>query len=109
MFEFIKQMFMKLSSACTMETFDESLVSNLKVPIKCTFLSNQPCRARPTLVDISSYETLFYMFTVGVNKCGGNCNTIDDLYARVCKQNVKIKVFNLMSGVGGIKLDFSTT
>ena len=26
---------------------------------------------------------LFYPFTVAVNKCGGNSNTIDDPYARV--------------------------
>ena len=44
-----------------------------------------------------------YPFTVGFNKCDGSCNTIDDLYTRVCVPNkvtnMNIKVFNLMSGI----------
>ena len=45
----------------------------------------------------------FYPFTVSVNKCGGSSNTIDEPYACVyVPKNVKIvkvKLFNLMSGV----------
>ena len=32
-------------------------------------------------------ETLFYLFTVSVNKYGGSCNTIDHPYARACVPN----------------------
>ena len=46
---------------------------------------------------------LFYPFTVAVNKCGGNSNTIDDPYARVGFpkkiKNINVKLFNLLSGV----------
>ena len=51
--------------------------------IKKIFISinNQPCQARPTLVNINSEETLFYLFTVCANKCGRSCNPIDDPYA----------------------------
>ena len=57
--------------------------------IKKIFMSinNQPCQARPTLVNINSEETLFYLFTVCANKCGGSCNPIDDPYARVWVPN----------------------
>ena len=40
---------------------------------------------------------------VSVNKCGGSCNTIDDLFVWVCVpdkvENVTGKVFNLMMWV----------
>ena len=39
------------------------------------------------LVNINSNEP-FLLFTVRVNKCGRNCNTIDDPYAQICVQDV---------------------
>ena len=75
--------------------------SNSKGPIKCLTLNNQPCQARPTLVNINSDETLFYPFTVSVNKCGGSCNTIDGPHAYIPNKvkNMNVKVFNLVSRV----------
>ena len=58
------------------------------------YLNNQPCYARPALVNINSEESLFYQFTVTLNKCGGNCNTIDDPYNRDFVSN-KVKNLNL--------------
>ena len=47
--------------------------------------------------------TLFYPYTVSVNKCGGSWNTIDDPYAPVGVLNkvkhINVTVFNLISGV----------
>ena len=37
----------------------------------------------PRLTLLKSDKTLFYPFTVSVNKCDGRCNTIDDPYVRV--------------------------
>ena len=74
-------MFIGLLSACTIGSFGESLVSNLKRHVKCVSLNNQPCKARPKIVNINSNKTLFYPFTVSVNKCGASCNTADDPYA----------------------------
>ena len=31
-------------------------------------LSNQPCHARPTVVDINSNQPLYYLFTVSVHE-----------------------------------------
>ena len=51
----------------------------------------------------NSNESLLYLFTVNINKCGRNCNTIDNPYSRVRVpnkiNNMNDKVYNLMSGV----------
>ena len=75
-------MFIGLLIVCTIGSFGDSLVSNPKGPIKCASLNNHLCQARPALINLNSDETLFYPFTISVNKCGGSCNTIDDLYAQ---------------------------
>ena len=97
-FGFIKKMFSGLLSVYIVVPFSGSLPSKSKEPIKCVSLNNR----QSSIVDINSYETLFYSFTVSVNKCGGSCNTIDDPYAGVCVpnnvKNMNAKVFNLMSG-----------
>ena len=59
-------------------------------------LNNQPCQARPTVANINSDETLFYPFTIIVNKCGGGCNAIDDPYAPFCVPN-KVKKYSCKS------------
>ena len=103
MFGFIKRRCLELLSVCAIGSFGESLVSNSKGPIKCVSLSKHPCQARPTIVNINSDETLFFLFTVSGKKCNESCNTIDDLYARVCLpnkvKNMNVTVFNLISGV----------
>ena len=67
--------------------FDESLASNSKRQTKCVPLNNRLCQASQILFSINSNEKLYYPFTVSINKCGGSCNTIDDLYTRVCIPN----------------------
>ena len=56
-------MFIGLLSVCKIvllyRRVGESLISNSKRPIKCVFLNNHSCHARPTLVNINSVETLF--------------------------------------------------
>ena len=39
---------------------------------------------------------MFYPFSIKINKCSGNCNNINDLYARICVPDV-MKNLNLMS------------
>ena len=57
MFGFIRKC-IELLSTCKIESFRKSLVSNSKGPTE--FLNNQPCKTRPTLVNINSDETLFF-------------------------------------------------
>ena len=58
MLESILKIFIGLLSAFTRAIFGESLTSNSDGCMKCVSLYNQPCQARPTLVDISSNEIL---------------------------------------------------
>ena len=85
------------------EGYGEWLTSNSWEHLKFISLNNHPYQAGPTLFNINSDETLFCRFTVSANKCGRNCNIIDDPYARVSfaskVKNMNVKVFNLMSGV----------
>ena len=81
MFGFIKTMFIELLRASTKERFGEPLVSNLERFIKLLPLNNQPCKSELTIFNKNSIKTIFYWFTVSVNKCGGSCDTIEDPYA----------------------------
>ena len=83
MFEVIKKMFIGLFNISLIKSFRESLVSNLKRPMKYLTLNNQLYQARPTLVTINSDETLFYLFTVSANKYGGICNTINEFVLQI--------------------------
>ena len=44
---------------------------------------------------------MFYRFSIKVNKCSGNCNNINDPYAKICVpdtvKDLNVRVFNLMS------------
>ena len=64
-------------------------------------MNNHECKIRPKKVNINSNEPSFYPYSILVNKCIGNCNNINDPYAKLCvpdvAKNVNIKAFNLMS------------
>ena len=64
-------------------------------------MKNQECKVRPEIISINSNNPMFYPFSIKINKCSGNCNNINDLYARICVpdtvKNLHVKVFNLMS------------
>ena len=93
MFIFIKKIFY-IGSLCL-----SSLVS--ATPLSCISLKNQECKVRPKIVDINSNNPIFYPFGVKMNKFSGNCNNIDDSYAKICVpdtvKDLNVKVFNLMS------------
>ena len=64
-------------------------------------MSNQACKARPEIINVNSNNPVFYPFSIKASKCSGNCNNINDLYAKICVPDVvkdlNVKVFNLMS------------
>ena len=63
-------------------------------------MKNQECKSRTEIVNINSNDPIFYPFRVKVNKRNGNCDNINDPYARICVpddvKNLNVKVFNLM-------------
>ena len=70
-------------------------------PLECISMKNQECKVRPEILNINSNNPIFYPFSIKRNKFSGNCNDINDPYARICTPDVvkylNVKVFNLMS------------
>ena len=91
MFRFIKKCFI-------IGSFLSNLVSTTS--LNCISRSNQPCKARPEIISVSSNNPIFYPFSVKTSKCSGNCNNINDPFAKICVPDVvkdlKVKVFNLI-------------
>ena len=71
------------------------------IPLSCISMSNQPCKARPEIINVSTNNPIFYTFIVKTSNCSGHCNNTNDPYAKICVPEVIkdliIKVFNLMS------------
>ena len=64
-------------------------------------MNNQEFKVRPEIVNVISKEPVFLPFSIKTSKCSGNCNNINDPYAKLCipdiAKNLNVKVFNLMS------------
>ena len=45
-------------------------------------MNNQQCKARPEIINVNSNNPVFYPFSVKRSKCSGNCNNINDPYAK---------------------------
>ena len=93
MFRFLKQI-----AISALMLFNSLLSVN---SLECIGMENQECKVRPEIVDINSNNPIFYPFSIKTNKCSGNCNNINDPYARICVpdiiKNLNVKVFNLMT------------
>ena len=77
------------------------LSSSITSALNCISLKNQECKVRPEIVNVSSNNPIFYLFSVKINSCSGNCNSINDPYTKICVpdvvKNLNVKVFNLTS------------
>ena len=64
-------------------------------------MNNQPCKARPEIINVSSNNPVFYPLSIKTSKCSGNCNNVKDPCAKICVTDVvkdlDVKVLNLMS------------
>ena len=71
------------------------------IPLSSISMNNQPCRARPQIVNVNSNNPIFYPFSIKTSKCSGSYNNINDPYVKMCVpdiiKNLNIKIFNLMS------------
>ena len=61
-----------------------TVISNITVALECISMKNQKCKVRPKIVYINSNNPIFYLFSIKINKCSGNCYNINDPYARIC-------------------------
>ena len=80
-----------------------SLFSIIKTKaLECVSVTNQECRPRSKILDVNEgvVEALFYPCNVLVNKCSGNCNTLDDPMAKMgvpnIIKNVNMKVYKFL-------------
>ena len=46
--------------------------------LSCISMGNQPCKARPEIINVSSNNSVFFPFSIKKRKCSGNCNNIND-------------------------------
>ena len=51
-------------------------------------MNNQKYKTRPQAVNINGDEPVFFPFGIKTSKCSGNCNNINDQYAKICVPNV---------------------
>ena len=86
MFTFVKKMFV-----LGLKVLSSSIICALN----CISINNQECKVRLKIIDVSSHNPIFYPFNVKINRCSGNCNTINDPYAKICVpdivKNLKLK------------------
>ena len=103
-FRFVKQTFISAMMFFSYYLPSENSLNAIPLnalPQSCISMSNQKCKARAKIVNVNSNNPIFYPFSVKASKCSGNCNDINDPYAKICIPDVvkdlNIKVFNLMS------------
>ena len=62
---------------------------------------------RPVLIDLHPSKLSKYTFIVTLDRCGGNCNTLDNVSDRLCvsnkTKNGNSKVFNMTTRVNKSK------
>ena len=77
------------------------------ISLSCISMKNQECKTRPQVINVNSNNPIFYPFSIKISKCSGNCNNINDPYARICVPDIikklNVKIFNLMSRTNEIK------
>ena len=75
--------------------------------LSCISMNNQECEARPEIINVNSNNPIFYPFSIKTSKCSGNCNNINDPYAKICVpyvvKDLNVKAFNLMSRINETK------
>ena len=47
-------------------------------------MHNQECKLRPEIVNVNINEPIFSPFSIRASKCSGNCNNINDPFAKIC-------------------------
>ena len=71
--------------------------------LECISVVNQKCMARPKIIQTNANEPVFLPLSIKVNKCGGDCNTINDPMAKLfvpdIVKDMNIKVFNMLSRI----------
>ena len=78
---------------------------------KCISLSSQKYMTQSTLINLHSndysQELHYYPLAVNLDRSIGSCNTLNDLYNKVCipskTEDLNLSVFNVITGVNESK------
>ena len=57
-------------------------------------MTNQECKTRTQVINVNSNNPIFYSFRIKTSKCSGNCNNINNPYAKICVPDI-IKNLNV--------------
>ena len=69
LFEFFKKVFFVVLTTLSNFTSPSSL--NV-IPQSCISMNNQPCEARPEIVNVNNNNPIFYPFSIKTRKCSGS-------------------------------------
>ena len=82
-------------------SFSGSLVT------KCVSLNNEPCMIRPTFIHLNPMELNYYPFMIGLDKCNGSCNAVDDLTTKIRvpgeRKDINVKVVSMITRINEAK------
>ena len=71
--------------------------------LECVSAVNEKCIERPKIINTNANEPVFYPLSIKVNKCSGDCNTINNPMAKLCVayviKDLNVKVFNMMARI----------
>ena len=79
-FRFVKKVF--FVGLTTLSSFANA------IPLNCISIKSQECKRRPQVVNVNSNNPIFYPFSIKTSKCSGNCNNINNTYAKICVRDV---------------------
>ena len=65
-----------------------TILSNFTNALDCISMKNQECKVRTEIININSNNPMLYPFSIKVNKSNGNCNDINNPYARICVPDI---------------------
>ena len=69
-----------------------AILSNFTNALDCVSIKNQECKVRPEIINVNINNPILY--PLKINKCSGNCDNINNPYAKICVPDV-IKDLNV--------------
>ena len=65
-----------------------TILSSFTNALDCISMKNQEYKIRPEIINSNNNNPIFYPFSVKINKCSGNCNNINNPYAKICVPDI---------------------
>ena len=57
-------------------------------PLNCILMKNQKCKTRPQVIKVNNNNPILYPFSIKTSEYSGNCNNINNPYAKNCAPDV---------------------